>query len=699
MENKFPPNATAVFLNQILFGNSPHYQLLANNIWTTVDPDTQKQANNKQANINNNGANVSNAADGISKGFIKRLFNLFSGKKSDPAIQQPTAANVPEERIDRAQIQSSKDDAPFLSLWNSLPQAYVQLLMHGRMDEVHQFALTNLQKHPDYPFIKEKLDAAAIEQLLLSDFSVPAEFAFELAQERYQQANPDMELVKAMLYGKLEIAQRKAMEWVEANKNAFLYNPSFVSSVLLSPNASCHNWMAQMISGTSYVQDMATDIVNRTLMLSLSIQDNSPDLNANVQDTGAIIINLFPDALKSLSLQVVERLIGSQVAAVQVIGIDILLLQRDNINIDQLSNEIFYAIFESSFAPLRAKGIKLLEALSTTELLKRQELIIQACTAKYRDVRNGIRVIVKRMAEQDPSFGVHAAEWLLPYLLRKETIEGMQEDVAAMLQQELIVYIKGVNKEMVLRLLYSDFLPTQLFGITILEKYIDPKEFTIRQIIALGNHESRSVREWAWRYFDNNLSRIRYEREDAIRLLDSEWEDTRTFAKEFFKTKFEEGDWSPESLVGLADSVRPDIEAYGRELITLFFCDEQGEEYLLKLSQHPSEKMQLFATNYLERFAVNDLSRLQSLAFYFRSVLTRVNKARVAKNRIFHFLGEEGKKSEAAANFVADLISQISVTVSIEDKAKCIEILLTLQSLYDVETPVIRKPVEERIKL
>ncbi|HWJ30262.1 MAG TPA: hypothetical protein VNS32_27245 [Flavisolibacter sp.] len=48
---------------------------------------------------------------------------------------------------------------------------------------------------------------------------------------------------------------------------------------------------------------------------------------------------------------------------------------------------------------------------------------------------------------------------------------------------------------------------------------------------------------------------------------------------------------------------------------------------------------------------------------------------------------------------MADLISQISVTVSIEDKAKCIEILLTLQSLYDVETPVIRKPVEERIKL
>jgi hypothetical protein len=282
-------------------------------------------------------------------------------------------------------------------------------------------------------------------------------------------------------------------------------------------------------------------------------------------------------------------------------------------------------------------------------------------------------------------------------LLRKESSEGIHQDVAAILQGELIDYMKGVNKELALRLLYSDFVPTQQFGIASLEKYIDAKHLTIRQIIALGNHETKSVREWTWHYFESNVARIKFEREDAVRLLDASWNDTREFAKGFFKKHFEEGDWTPEVLVGLADSIRPDIEAYGRELITRFFRDEQGEEYLIKLSQHPSEKMQLFATAYLERFAADDVAKLQSLEFYFRSVLTRVNKARVAKNRIFRFLGVEGRKSDSAAQFVAGLISQVSATVSIEDKAKCIEILLALQSLYGVQTPLKRKEVKERI--
>lgn len=698
VENKFPANSDAVFLNQVLYGNSPRYKLLQNNIWITVDPVSTKQENSKRPNSSqSNSAEPTN--ESTIEGFFKKLLNFFIGKKPAPAPQKSIYASTPvETTVKIHDLSSQVDGAPFIFLWNTLPQAYVQLLMHGRMEEIHQFALANLQKHPDYHLIKEKLDADTIEQLLLSEFSVPAELAFDLALERYQPANPDTQLVKAMLYGKLEKAQLQAMEWVEADRDTFLYDPSFVSAVFLSPNANCQDWIAQKISGLIYTQDMAKDITNRVLMHAISFEDNSPGTNTKIQQAGTILIRYFTASLQSIPLQVVEHLVRSKVAAVQAIGVDILLLQKETINLHQLSNEIFYTIIDNSFAPLRMKGIELLDTLSEAELLKRQELIMHACTGPFRDVRNGIRPLVKRIAAQDHSFGIHAADWLLPFLMRKEKTEGVHEDVAAILQNELIEYINGVNKQMALRLLYSSFIPAQQFGIALLEKYIDPNELTIWQIIALGNHETLMIREWTWRYFENNLSRIRYEKDEAIRLLDAEWEDTRTFAKEFFRTKFEEGDWTPELLVALADSVRPDIEAYGRELITRFFHDEQGEEYLTRLSQHPSEKMQLFATNYLERFAANDLEKLQSLTFYFRSVLTRVNKARVAKNRVFRFLAEEGKKSEAAATFVADLISQVSVTVSIEDKAKCIDILLQLQSLYDVRTPLIRKQVEQKIK-
>ena len=101
--------------------------------------------------------------------------------------------------------------------------------------------------------------------------------------------------------------------------------------------------------------------------------------------------------------------------------------------------------------------------------------------------------------------------------------------------------------------------------------------------------------------------------------------------------------------------------------------------------------MQLFATNYLERFAVDDSEKITSLDFYFRAVLTRVNKSRIAKNRIYNFLLQEGRKSEAAAKAVCSILTDVSATAAIGDKAKCIDILLQLKALYDVAVPVIVK--------
>jgi hypothetical protein len=346
---------------------------------------------------------------------------------------------------------------------------------------------------------------------------------------------------------------------------------------------------------------------------------------------------------------------------------------------------------------VREKGIELLQELSTGELLKRQELVINCCASQYHDVRVAIRPLLNRMSSKNTVFGAEAVNWLMPYLLRKEMHDGLHKDVSDTLIAELIGFINNADKEMVFRLIYAQYVPSQEFGIALLEKYIDPATFTIRQIIALGNHETLSVREWCWKYYSDYVARIKFEREEAIRLLDANWDDTRNFAKVFFKDHFTDADWSPETLVGLADSIRPDIEAYGRELITRFFTDKDGEQYLLKLSQHPSEKMQLFATNYLERFAGGNAERIAALDFYFRSILSRVNKARVAKNRVFLFLLKEGKQSEAAAGIIAKIISNISATVAVGDKAKCIEIMYELNNLYKLDLPIIFQKVEERV--
>jgi len=146
----------------------------------------------------------------------------------------------------------------------------------------------------------------------------------------------------------------------------------------------------------------------------------------------------------------------------------------------------------------------------------------------------------------------------------------------------------------------------------------------------------------------------------------------------------------------LSDSVLPDIEAYGRDMIARYFQDERGPEYLLKLSQHPTVNMQLFASNLLERFAADRFDRLASLQYYFRSVLTRVNRGSVVKRRVYSFLSAEGMKSEEAAAFVCSILSDVSATSLISEKARCIEIMLRIKSVYEVKIPVIQREFETR---
>jgi hypothetical protein len=246
----------------------------------------------------------------------------------------------------------------------------------------------------------------------------------------------------------------------------------------------------------------------------------------------------------------------------------------------------------------------------------------------------------------------------------------------------LVEHLQEVDANTTIRLIHSNYEPAQDLGMVLLNKYVEANSLTMRQIINLSNHERINIRQWSWHYYSKNIARIKFEREESIRMLDAKWDDSRDFAIRFFRDNFEINDWTPEVLIGIADSVRPDIEAFGRELISRFFEDGQGEEYLLKLSQHPSLGVQLFATNYLERFAINDPEKLKNLDYYFRSVLTRVNKGRSSKSRIFTFLHQEALKSEASAVVVSDILRDVSATVSIEDKATCITIMRSLQEYF-----------------
>ncbi|HEX2607054.1 MAG TPA: hypothetical protein VHK91_06725, partial [Flavisolibacter sp.] len=382
VEIKFPAHAHAVFLNQILHGGSDRYKLVRHQIWKLVDPAADDPAlKNKKATEKKERA--------AQEGFLKKLVGLFRGKKPIPSNDAPTPAQSASTHKEPG-IATPSPEVPFLTLWNRLPQAFVQLLISGRMETLHQFALMHLKQHPEFHRIKEMIDAATIEQLLLSEFTTPAEWAFELARERYQPDQPDLALVKAMLYGKYEPAQHQAMAWVDQSPDAFLNDPGFVAALLISPNPNCRKWLEDWLSRKAYAPEAAADIVNRTVLHFLSFHEVSTDAGAALEDAARMLPHYFSNAVASLSLEVITHLLHSRLPQVQHFGVVLLLLRKDSIPADQLSSALFSSLLSSAYTPLRNSGLQLLQALSTAELLKRQELIIHSSTAAFPDVRTGM---------------------------------------------------------------------------------------------------------------------------------------------------------------------------------------------------------------------------------------------------------------------------------------------------------------------
>lgn len=674
VETRFVQNAQAVFLHRLLSGDNPKITLQSNHLWR-LKGDHEKTSSAKQTNF------PAASAEMIG-GFIKKITGFFGKKKeNDTSIPQ-------QQKTSAAKPVTNENGTPFLHLWNKVPQAYIQLLMDAELEEIHQFAEDNLVTHPDYQLIKTKLDKQAVKQLLLSAFEIPARFGFTLAEEKYARSIPEEDLVIAALNSVNESAQNKGKQWAEAYKTDYLKQSSFVAELIFAKHAGIRNWANSFLKNSNLPGEVKNAVVGRSIAQLMNFKEQAPENEPVIKDAGASLFELFTDELKQVNIGVTADLLQHKNGEVLLFGLRLLKLQKQQLELDKLSGAFLYGLLRHPYPLIREEGIGFLNSMQEESLLQNADNIILACLSQYENVRQGLPSVVERMAKKENAFGIKAAEALMPVLLKKETTVGIHADTSKLLCNELSGYLQNANKETALNLLYSNYSAAQNVGVVILEKYTNPSQLTIPQVIALGSHENLNVREWCWKFYREQADRIKYEKESSIKLLESKWQDSRQFAMQYFREQFTENDWNPETLITLADSVKPDVEAFGRELITRFFTTENGLQYLLKLSQHPGEKMQLFATNYLERFVANDADKIQSLEFYFRSVLTRVNKSRIAKNRIYHFLLVEGRKSDATAKIVCSIVSDVSAIAAIGDKAKCIDILMQLKALYDVETPV-----------
>ncbi|MEC5144399.1 HEAT repeat domain-containing protein [Chitinophaga sp. 212800010-3] len=692
---QYPVNSKLVYLNYILRGNTPTLKLRPDGmewVFKQEEPDAGKNAASKPVP----GANPDALKQQQEKGgLMKKLFGWLGGDNKDKHLQ--ASAIPPEYKPTPEPPAPLVSEVPFLHLWRELPQAFIQLLMLARMEAIHVFAMEQLKAHPEFNNLKEKMGEDVIAGLLSNPFSIPSMFGLELAREKYDPANPSLRLLYVMIMSPLELARIQGLQWISENQAKCFGDIDFLVQLIFSPYKDVRNFARKQLNPGYLPEDKARSLRDRSIAALLELKTATDEGNVNLNDGCSILEQHCAPALATIEIASIEALLQSPVAACHAFAARLLLLKQGSFNYATLSDALLKHLLVDPFLPVRNAGLQVLQAMGHEALLKRPELLLHIILSTYTDVRNGIRPLIAQLVQQDSRLAIYLVNELVPYLMRREAVEGIHADIETILSNELVNYLQDIDTATALRLVYSNYRPAQQFGILVLDKYIPVQALSVKQVIAAGNHELLKAREWCLSFYYKNVERIRYERDAAVALLDAKWDDIRLGAIEFFRTQFADKDWSPEALVAVADSVRPDVQAFGRELLLRFFREEDGPVYLMKLSQHPSESIQLFATGYLQRFAAGNLEYLKQLEQYFRVVLSRVNKARAAKERIFAFLEQEALKSEDAARYIGHIIAHISATVAIGDKARCISIMHNIQAKFPIELPIRIIPTVTRV--
>ncbi|MGB0848545.1 MAG: hypothetical protein ACPGSM_17575, partial [Thiolinea sp.] len=394
---------------------------------------------------------------------------------------------------------------------------------------------------------------------------------------------------------------------------------------------------------------------------------------------------------RQLDIAVVIDLLEHPLVEAQRIGADILVARQDNPA--DLPEGVFHALINADDPELRAAGVNLLGNLDDAELMARHELLAALLVSVDAPVRIQAKQIISRLAgSSDQSKAKTFAQDLLAELVNSafhaEPAEGAHEELLQVTEQDLSAVWDTVDHVQLWRLLTARNRTAQSMGSILLQTRA-ANSFSVLQWAKLGKHVSKASRRWAWQAYTDNVGRVRADFTAGLRLLETGWDDTRQFAIAYFREQFSAEDWTDDHLVFLCDSTRDDVQRLGRDLLREHFRAERGEAYLLKLSQHPTRNVQLFATEFLQDYAGDKPEVIRQLKSYFITVLSAVNRGRVAKDRVLDFLLAEAGKHSKVAVLLSEILDRQSVTVAIQDKGEFIQAMLALSAQYpDLKLPL-----------
>lgn len=554
----------------------------------------------------------------------------------------------------------------FPQLWDQRPDALLTLLCLSESEAVCTFALRAMKENASFC---QALTDSQLVQLLARPFPLIADFVLSLLTAR--------SLTPALLLGLINSVhpQARSLALTHLNSvNTLFDETELVAALLLADDAQIRAW-----SEGRFARQPLTASQQETLARALLLRLTDAQTTFSEQHAlwlATCLVSHLPAMAPSLTSENFSELLAHSDTGVQLLAARLLVIS--DLAQSPLSQALLVQIHNSPVAAIRAAGIALLGKQSPELVLLQLPQLIDLLQCGEAEERQACYTLLGQLAEQ------HAAEvfaGLFPLVFKKEAHEGAHQALLTFFTQRLNASLIALDKDTIWRLIHARSLAAQKLGCACLVGR-SAREWSVNQWVALANHPDHHVRDYALKAFTSHVDVVGEQSSAVLELLESDWPATREFGFAYFRQHSPSPGWTPDLIVKLCDSNRDDVQAWGRELLQTFFQREQGEAYLLKLSQHPSLTVQTFVTHFFDEYAAGKPDVILALKPCFLTILSQVNRGRVAKDRTLAFLTKQAAASPLVLEMVASLLTRLSLTVVQKDKAPLIKAMLQLQKQY-----------------
>lgn len=574
----------------------------------------------------------------------------------------------------------------FPHLWNRAPAAALDLLKRSRCGVVHDAAIRMLAGQADFLAALGGIDIA---KLLLSPYPQTARFALPLAESLLTRGGGDDHLVLALLRSVLPEAREVGVRVLNSNPD-WISNRALLVELLLTFEAPVPEIVdAALAAGKlseADQQQVVTDVISGLLARDIALPAPAAEKLAGM------LAQRLPAGTANLPVTMLDRLLSQPDVGRQLLGAR--LLVASSLKFTEIPGRLLQHIHGSAHDEVRAVALALLGKQSDADLLLQTENLAELLYRGSAVERQELLALFEKLARGSQAGEARVLRSLSALLFRADQEQGQGDEMVAFFARHAAGAAQQFDKDIVWRLLQAQANTAQRVGATLLQAR-PATEFSVRQWATLARHADASVRRYAMAAFTANEPAVRQRTRDALRMLDTKWEDAREFGFRFFRERYSDADWNPEYIIGICDSTQPAVQEFGRELLQRFFQQDQGPQYLAALSEHPSINVQLFVSGFLEAHAAGNRERILGLRGYFVTALSQVNRARTTKDRVLAFLLRESLRDAEVAVMVAEIFTRVSLTVVRKDKSQLIKALIELRGVHP-EIAVPLKPVPVR---